>query len=63
MGLNDMAFISRLKVPKTDLRPIVASQPMFKNKYFSGIKKVTHQEVTQAVFGSRFIREVKQVDQ
>lgn len=59
MDLKDVTLISGLKVAKTNFRPTKASHPTCRDRYFLRIKKVTYQDINQAVFNSRLIRDIK----
>lgn len=63
MGLKNVALISIMKIVKTEFKPTEAWNPLFRDRYFLGIEKVTYQETNQSVFGSRFIRDVKLEDE
>lgn len=60
--MKDVALISGIKVFKTNFKPTEASHLMFKDRYFPEIKKVTYQEINQAIFCTIFIRDVKSGD-
>lgn len=52
----------KMWVVSSDSRPISIQHSSFKDRFFLGIKKISYQEISQTIFGSRLIKQVRSGD-